>query len=93
MSDSAKHSHTEFARKVVQNLLKAVQEAAKEPGSKSFCVAFEGELANVDSHLEKYLDGLGKALSESRIMKLLDTLQNVYQVSCDARKTSNSNFS
>ncbi|KAJ5319506.1 subtilisin-like protein [Penicillium brevicompactum] len=86
MSDSAKHSHTEFARKVVQNLLKAVQEAAKEPGSKSFCVAFEGELANVDSHLEKYLDGLGKALSESRIMKLLDTLQNVYQRRSDISK-------
>ncbi len=75
------HSSMSFACDVVQQLLKNARELSKETGIKAFCSALEGKLTNVQQNLEDLREETGEAIGEPRLVKLLDNLETLCQVS------------
>lgn len=81
MHTTTPHSSTSFACDVAQQLRDNARELSKETGIKAFCSALQGELANVRQHIENLGEELGKAMGEPRLVKLLDNLERLCQVS------------
>lgn len=74
-------SSTSFACDVVQQLRDNAHELSKEVGIKAFCSALAAELDNVQEYLEDLGEELHNAAGESRLLKLLDNLERLCQVS------------
>jgi hypothetical protein len=72
---------TLFARDVAQQLCDIAHELSKEPGIKAFCSQLAAELASVQQSLGESGDGQSSAVGEHRVLKLLDSLERLCQVS------------
>jgi hypothetical protein len=81
MKTPTSHSSTSFACDVAQQLQDNARELSKETGIKAFCSALAAELANVQQDLEDLGEEPGKAAEEPRLLKLLENLERLCQVS------------
>jgi hypothetical protein len=70
-----------FACDVAQQLRANARELSKQTGIKAFCSALEGALANVCQHLEDLGEEPGNTVGEPRLVKLMDNLERLCQVS------------
>jgi hypothetical protein len=70
-----------FARDVAQGLRDIAHELSKQRGIKAFCSELAAELANVQLRLEELGDQRSSAIGERRVLKLLDNLERLCQVS------------
>jgi hypothetical protein len=70
-----------FACDAAQQLQKIACELAKEPGIKAFCSSLEAALDSVQQHLKGLGGEAGKVVGEERLLKLLNDLERLCQVS------------
>jgi hypothetical protein len=76
-----------FARDVVQGLRDIAHELSKQRGIKAFCCELAAELATAQQRFEELGDQRSSAIEEPRVLKLLDNLERLCQVSsiCEER--------
>lgn len=70
-----------FACDVAQKLQENARELSKQTGITAFCSHLEGSLANVRQYLEDLGEEPGNAVGQLRLVKLLDNLERLCQVS------------
>jgi hypothetical protein len=79
--EAAEPTITSFACDAVQQLQGTACELSKKTGIKAFCSSLEAALDNVQQHLKDLSEEPGSVVEKERLLKLLNNLERLCQVS------------